>query len=501
MISLEGETSWASKVVPVRVSLSEELSRCYSLVLDFFASGANLDATEALNRKATVTLDVPGAEAEQTRKITGVITEMSLSGILPDGKAWYRMTLVPRVALLDLTRRSRVFCTEKPGYVRDVLAQVLKEADGVRLSAADYALRLESQAYPLRDMVVQYQESDLAFLSRLAEDAGIFFFFQAGEEDEQIVFADENLAFPWLGGDAERSILRYEPSVGVAQRGPSVLSAKLEARLVPAKVRLQERNYIMPKMDLLVEAVAGANGVGLISSDEREGYREAGWGRVLAHIRAEEAAANRCVLTGQSDCVALAAGIAFTLEKHPSAAANDRYVTVSVSHSVWESAEGIEYLPGPGPQGSGYQNHFTAIPLATRFRPARRTPRPRVAGLMRATIDGVDDVRSNIDGLGRYRIKFPFDRVSRAPGRSSSAVRLVTPYGGPTEGFHFPLRAKTQVMIAFHNGDPDRPVIVGPLYDASQKSVVTTKNRTANVISTVTGITVTMNDGTAKGNR
>jgi type VI secretion system secreted protein VgrG len=119
--------------------------------------------------------------------------------------------------------------------------------------------------------------------------------------------------------------------------------------------------------------------------------------------------------------------------------------------------------------------------------------------VIRATIDGVDDARSNVDDLGCYRIIFPFDTVQRPPGRSSCPVRLVTPYGGPTEGFHFPLRTKTQVMIAFHNGDPDRPVILGPLYDAVQKSVVTHGNRSVNMISTVSGITIKMNDGLPSG--
>ncbi len=115
---------------------------------------------------------------------------------------------------------------------------------------------------------------------------------------------------------------------------------------------------------------------------------------------------------------------------------------------------------------------------------------------MRAVVDGVDAMRSNIDEVGCYRFKLPFDTKVRTPGRSSSLVRLITSYGGPNEGFDFPLRAKSEVMIAFENGDPDRPVIVGPLYDARQKSMVTGTNRTANIISTASGIRITMNDGT-----
>ena len=498
MIGFESNASWASTLLPVRAVLSEALSDCYSLTLDLFAASASLDPVDALNQKASVRLEVEESRGTKSRTISGVITEMSLAGVLPGARFWYRLVLVPRLALLDRTRRSRVFCTEKHAKVGDVITEILDKAEGAELSSADSEKRLQSTAYPTRDMIVQYNESDLAFLSRLAEDSGIFYFFAAGEGAEKIVFADANAVFPRLGGDASASALAYRPSVGIADRGPAVRSAALKTRLVTKSVRLNERFYEQPEIILKVVAAGDPNGVGLLSSDEREAYREAGWGQALADIRAEEAIAGHAVLEGESDCVSFAAGTVFTLERHPDQRMNGSYIMVSVEHRAWESAAGIEHLPGPGPQGGGYWNSFTAIPHATVFRPARRTPWPCIPGLMRAMIDGVDFLRSNVDPLGCYRIKFPFDTAERAPGRSSCPVRLITPYGGPAEGFHFPLRAKTEVMIAFHNGDPDRPVIVGPLYDATQKSVVSERNRTANVISTVTGITITMNDGTAR---
>ncbi len=499
MINFESKAGWASKVVPVRATFSEALSRCYALTLDLFAAGADLDLSEALNRKASVTLEPVSAGAPRRRKITGIVSEMALAGVLPAGEVWYRLVLVPRLELLDLTTRSRVFCTDQPAPVGTVITEVLDKAEGVQFGAADHAMRLQSTAYPQRDMVVQYRESDLAFLSRLAENAGIFYFFEEGEESERVVFGDRNEILPWLGGSSAASTLAYRPSTGIADRAPAIRAASAERRLVPNSVKLNERYYARPEIVLNVVSAADSSGVGLLSSDETEFYHEAGWGQALADIRAQEASVNRLVLSGESDSVALAAGTVFTLAHHPASRLDGAYIVVSAEHSAWESAEGIAQLPGPGPKGAGYWNRFTAIPRATPYRPARLTPRPHIPGLMRAVIDGVDDARANIDALGCYRIKFPFDAVKRAPGRSSSPVRLVTPYGGPSEGFHFPLRARTQVMIAFQNGDPDRPIIVGPLYDAGQKSVVTQRNRTANVISTASGITITMNDGTAPG--
>jgi type VI secretion system secreted protein VgrG len=497
MIVFESSVSFASRLLPVRVVLKESLSECYSLVVDLFAADASFDPTEALNQKASVRLDVEETTGPKSRTITGIITEMSLAGVLPGQRYWYQLVLAPRLALLDLTRRSRVFCTEKPATVGDVIRETLDEVEGVALTSDDAEMGLRFDGYPKRDMIVQYRESDFAFLSRLAEHSGIFYFFTRSNGREKVVFADANDAFRWLGGTEAESKLPYRPSIGIPDRGPAVRSAALKTRLTTKRVQLNERAYAQPEIRLDVSADADPNGVGLLDSHELEGYRDAGWGQALARIRAEEASANRVVLEGESDCLPLSAGAVFSLDLHPSEDLNDRYIVVSAEHRAWESAEGIEHLPGQRAGGAGYWNSFTAIPRDTPFRPRRRTPWPRIPGLVRATIDGTDLIRSNIDPLGCYRIKFHFDTVTRAAGLSSCPVRLITPYGGPNEGFHFPLRAKSEVMIAFQNGDPDRPVIVGPLYDAAQKSMVTGANRTANVISTVTGIKITMNDGTA----
>ncbi len=498
MIVFGSNVSFASKLLPVRAMLKESLSECYSLVLDLFAADASFDPTEALNQNASVRLEVEEAAGPKSRTITGVITEMSLAGVIQGSTFWYQLVLAPRLALLDLTRRSRVFCTEEPSKVGDVIREILDNAEGFTLPPDDAEIRLQTD-YPNQDMIVQYHESDFTFLSRLAEHSGIFYFFAEGNDTEKVVFADANSAFPWLDGTAADATLSYRPSVGIPDRGPAVRSAKLKTHLATKRVQLTERFYAKPDVQLNVSADGDSNGLGLLDSHESEGYQDAAWGQTLARVRAEEAVVDQVLFEGRTDCVSLAAGTVFTLERHPDPHMNRSYIVVSAEHHAWESAEGIEQLPGqgPGPLGAGYWNGFTAIPRDARFRPRRRTPWPRVPGLMRAVVDGVDAMRSNIDELGCYRIKFPFDTKVRAPGRSSCPVRLITPYGGPNEGFHFPLRAKSEVMIAFENGDPDRPVIVGPLYDASQKSMVTGTNRTANVISTVSGIRITMNDGTA----
>ncbi|MGE0420369.1 MAG: type VI secretion system Vgr family protein [Acetobacteraceae bacterium] len=491
MITLSLDTGWASDLIPVRVNAREAISDCYEVTVDLLSSNASIDMTEALQRAATVTIGV----GDRERAFPGVVTGMSLLGVLPGERYWYRLTVVPRLRLLELTRRSRVFCTDPPTTVGQVLQQVIESAEGVSIPAADVSLNLQTTTYPILDLAVQYGETDLAFLQRRSEYAGIFYFFDTTAGSERVVFGDANLCFPFLGGSADTAVLPYRPSVGVADFGPAVRALETDARLTPQSAQLNTRDWTTPGTLLLVQSDPQPNGLGMHEWEEEDGYTDTGWGRTLAQVRAEELAVGRAVLRGRSDAVRLQAGCVFRLTGHDNQALNTRYIVTSVRHQMWESASGVEFLPDATPSNGGYGNDFTAIPLSVPFRPGRRTPVPRIDGLLRAVIDGVSPQRSEVDDLGSYRIVLPFDRTTRPPGKSSNRVRLITPYGGSAEGFHFPLRPGTQVMVGFVKGNPDFPVIVGPLYDASQKSVVTSDNRFANVITTSSGITMKFYDG------
>ncbi len=501
MIKLTLNAPWTERVVPVRLAMSEAISNCYHASLDMLSDDEALDFNGAIGLAATITVTFGDAE----RRITGLVEEMSLQGTLPQGRFWYNLVLVPRANFLQLTSRSRVFCTERPAKVGDIIKTVLATAVGVELKPSEYETSLRQSAYPLRDMVVQYEEPDWVFLSRLAEDAGIFSFFRDTASGEQIVFGDDNGVFPRLVGGANGDVLPYRPSAGLVDPGPAVRSVSLRSAQRWAAADLGSRDYTDPDKKLRVQSRPQPGGLGSRAWQEVDDYTDVEWGQALADIRAQEAAADRIVLTGESDCLTLTAGCSFKLEGHDCPAVNRRYVVTDVGHNIWEYAAGMEFLPGGPHGGSSCHNKFFAIPADVPFRPRRLTPWPRVPGLIRAVIDGSDKQRAEIDDLGRYRIILPFDWEKHPPGKASGPVRLLSPYGGPPDGpdgprgLHFPLLPGTQVMIAFQHGDPDRPIIVGPLYDADQMSVVTAKNHHRNIIRTPSGITLTINDGPPSG--
>jgi type VI secretion system secreted protein VgrG len=139
-----------------------------------------------------------------------------------------------------------------------------------------------------------------------------------------------------------------------------------------------------------------------------------------------------------------------------------------------------------------------AIPEGVQYRPQRLTPMPRIFGTEIGTVDGEQDsTYAQIDSHGRYKVQFNFDENDPRNGKASTWVRMLQPHGGPNEGFHFPLRKTTEVLLVFLGGDPDRPVIVGVVPNAHTPSPVTVDNATHNVILTGGGsrIEIEDNDG------
>jgi len=141
MIKLDLNTDWAADLVPVRVTATEAISDCYEVTLDVLATRATIDMTEALQRPATITI---GTDDRHQHRFPGIVTAMSLLGVLPSDRYWYRLMVVPRLRLLSLTSRSRVFCTDPAAPVGDLLQQVIASAEGISIPGVDVSVNLQT---------------------------------------------------------------------------------------------------------------------------------------------------------------------------------------------------------------------------------------------------------------------------------------------------------------------------------------------------------------------
>jgi type VI secretion system secreted protein VgrG len=455
-----------------RLSGREAISELF----DFTAAVA-VPATEDLDDRAfpgaavTIVFERDGLDV---RRVHGIVAEVSDELEASGDYHTYEVRIAPRAHLLSLVEIQEV-------YLEATIPEVLKQKLEIHgLGADDFELRL-IESYPKREIIVQHGETDLAFVRRLAEHVGISFFFEHGEKAEKWVFTDHVAGFGSVEGAEE---------VHFHARGEArgVFALRHKTDLIPGTFFVQDYNYRAPLLDPSGQFTVDADAPGGIVEygSHVKTPDEATW---LAKIRGEERLARKRVYEAKSSVVELTAGKSTKLLDHPRLGAGARLLVVELEH------EATFPLFAEGPAGDAtYRNTFRAIPAEVRYRPARRTPKPRMPGVVTGVIQpGPSGEVGGVAKLtpdGRYTVQLHFDTAQRGQQRASHPVRMAQPFAGQGNGMHFPLLPGTEVLIAFANGDPDRPVIVGALPNPmSPAPVVDAEARTHRIV-TSKGVTI-----------
>lgn len=482
-----------------RVDGEEAISSIFRFDVDMVCDDPDLDLAAVQGRRAELTL----AHHDERRTFYGIIGAFEQRRATDRGTYVYRARLVPRLSLLDLSQQNQIYGTSETATVVDVIRKELT-ADGLRGPGAELAGRLTGQdfelriakTYPERDYIVQYNETDLAFISRLAEHYGIFYFFEHRGGRDVVVFADSKMMFVPSGDDTD--LIYREVSGLVADNTHYVSEFLHRATPLPNKVVLRDYNYRLPHISMQAEAIVDPNGHGVVVQ-HGDHFANPQEGETLARIRAEEIRCRASTFSGRSNCFKVSPGHQLTLSDHFRSSYNDRYVVTRVTHRATYPVLGIADATG-GTLESSYTNTFDCIPFDTEFRPQRVTPVPQMAGLHNATIDAEGSgARAELDDQGRYKIRQSFDLREEGDGKASMYVRKAEPYGGAHGGMHFPLLKGTDVVVACVNGDPNRPVILGAVPNPRNRSVVTSQNATWNRIQTTSGSGIHIDDGPASG--
>ena len=274
-----------------QVSGREAISELFRFEVEMVSDKEHLADNEIVGKSAFLTFERKG----NSRKIFGIVERLDRTGVTPQGDRVFRAILVPRLKKLALTRQNQIYGTDEPVNVRDVLAAELGSGrlKGVaaakvsgRLGANDFELRM-TQIYPKRDYIVQYDESDFAFISRLCEHYGIFYFFVHENDRDSVVFSDSRITFPTIGEPGE---IAYRPRSGLTNtQSAGVFRFVSRNSLVPAQVCLRDYNYRMPNLTLEVDELVDTNGHGVVVEYGAH-FRTPQEGRDLARIRAQELA-------------------------------------------------------------------------------------------------------------------------------------------------------------------------------------------------------------------
>jgi type VI secretion system secreted protein VgrG len=465
----------------------EYISRLYAFIV-YMTTSASVDTASLVGERAKLTVTTTGGKMI----MSGLCAQVEEDDPTPTDERVLRCLIRPRMSVTELVVESCVYGPGQPVGTDDVVKQELAKAP-VNIPA-EYNL----DSYPKRRYVVQYDESDFAFVSRLCEASGIFYFFKQSDDGETVVFGDKNLAFPKVDLGGKSTILYSHPrDKGVTRKGTesAVLSFRQIRELATKSIKVRNYNENMPGI------VSGEKDVGqgnaFLGKSEYFGWQfdDDGAGATLARIRAEQVAAGQTIFHAETDAPQLRAGTIFELQGHTRL--NGEYLVVSAEHTAYRPAPvGFTTLPV---SGHAYRNKLQCIRSNVPYRPALVTRRPTAVGLHTAKIDGEAwNGRAEIDNDGRYKLQMSFPDSQAPRARGSDYVRKVEPYVGPSQtGLHFPLIAGTEVIVGYINGDIDRPVVLGAVANPDMRHVVTGDSHTFNRIKSQSGALFEIYDGPA----
>jgi type VI secretion system secreted protein VgrG len=426
----------------------EGISQTFSFQLELSSASSSLDFGQILGKQITIALLLP---AGQSQYLNGVVTSFSQGVHSENGSTMYFAQIEPWFSLLRMNMNQRIFQNLS---VPDIIGQIFSE-----LGLTDYKNSLTA-TYSPREYCVQYGETTFDFISRLMESEGIFYFFTHTAGTHTLVLADDSSAFAALPGI---DTIRYNQTGRSWETIDVMTEGKVEQNLVPVKVSADDFNFLIPSTDLF--SVSQGSGGGTFSSvlslyrypglfaAKNDGEKSTG-----THLSSCEI--EQLQLRGRSMCRAFHAGCKFTLTDHVRADANTKYILRSVTHHLENDTD-------------TYNNHFIAFPATTTFRPPQTTPRSMIRGSQTAIVVGKSGEEIWTDQYGRVKVKFHWDQSTAQDETCSCWIRVAQGWAGQQWGSFFIPRIGQEVIVSFLDGDPDRPIITGCVYNGQQTTPYT----------------------------
>lgn len=426
--------------------MKEELSRPFVIEAQFSSLDPDIAFDQIVGHPVTVSLALAGAPP---RVWHAVVSRFSFTG-RHEQYFHYQATLVPWLWALTRTSDCRIF-QEKT--VPDIVQKVLRDGGW-----SDFELRLSGH-YPTLNYCVEYRETDFNFVSRLLEHEGIAYHFKHTAAKCMLVLGDAKAAYDPLAGFTQ---LYYRPDAVEERLQDTVTTWKVEREVQPTKYTLKDYNFTVPREPLLGVAQlsrAHALNEGKIFDYPGE-YLVVGEGERLAQIHLDELQTGFETIHAGTSCVAVTAGALFSLKEHPRADQNREYLITATQ--LYLDAGEFSSDPSFSPKA---ECHFTAIPSEQHFRPSRTTPKPIVQGVQTAIVSGPAGQEIYVDKYSRVKVQFHWDRYGKSDENSSYWIRVSHGWTGKGWGQIANPHIGQEVIVAFLEGDPDQPIIVGRVYN------------------------------------
>ncbi len=433
----------------------EALGRPFEMQLDVLSEDPEIDADKLLGENVTVRCELPNLE-NRTRYFNGLVASFQQLGI-EEGLTRYRLRLVPWIWFLNQTSDCRIF---QEMNAPDIVKQVFRD-----LGFSDFKQNL-SETYREWEYCVQYRETAFAFVSRIMEQEGIYSYFEHEDGRHTLVLIDNapsHEAFP----DYEE--IRFRPFDRVLADAELIHEFSFSKHVQPGVYVQNDYDFITPGKNLQSKSIAkrSHNLADLEMFDYPGEYSEARDGDRYTSIRLNELQCRHEVGTGHGDCRGIAVGRTFKLVDHPIAGLNAEYLVTSVQ--IVAESDHFGSSARIASQGDSMDTSFTVIPASQQFRPARSTPLPFVRGPQTAVVVGPAGEEIHTDEHGRVKVMFHWDRASKADETSSCWIRVSQEFAGKKWGSMQIPRVGQEVIVSFLEGDPDRPIITGRVYNGNNR--------------------------------
>ena len=452
----------------MRAQVDEGLSQITETTIEFKAQDIDLDLEKIIGQRLPLELD---AAEDKVRYFQGTCVSAEYLGSHL-GSGYFRATVRPWLWFLTRCSDCRIFQDKS---VIDIVKEVFRGR-----SFSDFKDKTK-RSYAKRDYCVQYRETDYAFISRLMEEEGIYFYFEHEKNKEVLVLADDTSAHKPIQDAREIDFFFREEEY--RRSDDHIFEWRGGERVQSGKVTLQDYDFEKPKSDLkAVKVLAGPRhphkSYELYDYPGR--HRDPSTGEHHAKVRMEGLDSDRLRAHGAGNVRQLAAGSTFKLKKHPRKAENAEYLVVSARHQMqidadYQDREIIGAILGPlldfdrENNPDMYRSTFEVQPVRAPFRPRQVTPRPDIPGVQTAMVVGKKGEEIWTDKHGRVKVQFHWDRDGRKDEKSSCWVRTAVPWSGKGWGMAAVPRVGQEVVVQFEEGDPDRPLITGMVYNGDTK--------------------------------
>ncbi len=465
------EGSYSSKPINLKnARVAEALSTLTETTIEFISSKKDIDLQDLLGSEMVL---VQGLEDESERFFTGICVSVEYMGLYR-GSDHFVAEVRPWLWFLNRTQESRIF--QNLSTV-DIITEVLSDYG----YSGDLEKKL-SGSYEEREYCVQYRETDYDFICRLMEEEGIYFFFKQDEKKLKMVIAD-GISAHKPTPDGPELEFHFPESGGYRRKEDHVFDWAQGTRARSGKVTLIDYDFDKSTSDLKsVKNIAKGD----FDKKDREIYdypghfKTTGLGDNRARVKMEAEAVKHMISRGECNIRTIGVGQTFKLKDHPRVKNSEEHLIVSATHymkidadyedkqtkkPILSKTRETEVTFDKEDQKDTFRCMFEVIPKNEPFRAPQQTPWPVIPGLQTAVVTGPSGEEIYTDKYGRIKVQFHWDRLGKKDENTTCWVRCVMPWTGKNWGMFSIPRIGYEVAIQFEEGDPDRPICTGMIYN------------------------------------